>query len=80
MDSLHSVSSADFPHIPHGSEFLVKKGLALAQVPENFPFFLKITLIDIAMIDIDNKVRVTKNNILMVYDVNFFFQQDIKIS
>ena len=64
----------------HLTEFLVKKGLALAQVPENFPFFLKITFIDIAMIDIDNKIRVTKNNILMVYNVNFFFQQDIKIS
>ena len=73
FDSLHSFSSGNFPHIPHGSEFLLKKGLALAHVPENLPFFFKITLIEMAMIDSDNKIRVTTNNNLLVYNVNFFF-------
>jgi hypothetical protein len=36
-----------FPQTPHGSFELFKKGLWLAQVPENSPSFLKIILIAI---------------------------------
>jgi len=45
---LQSFSSGSFPQIPHGlSLSLLRKGLLLAQVPENLPSFLKIILTDI---------------------------------
>ena len=48
MDSfLQSVSSGSFPQIPQGFDSSFKKGLLLAHVPENLPFFLKIIFIEI---------------------------------
>tara|TARA_Y100001980_G_C14458942_1_gene241259 strand:- start:579 stop:740 length:162 start_codon:yes stop_codon:yes gene_type:complete len=51
------------PQIPHGSEFVFRNGLALAHVPENFPFFFNITFTEIAIIDKESKANVTTNNI-----------------
>ncbi|MFL2639254.1 MAG: hypothetical protein ACJ0OB_03380 [Flavobacteriaceae bacterium] len=66
MDSLHSTSSGSLPQIPQGSLFsFCKKGLALAHVPENLPFFLIITFIEIAAIAIESKSKVTINKIII---------------
>ena len=43
----HSEPEGIFPHILHGSSDLFRKGLWLAQVPENSPSFLKISFIAI---------------------------------
>ena len=47
MSFAHSEFVGIFPQILQGSSDLFKKGLWLAQVPENSPFFLKINLIAI---------------------------------
>ena len=44
---MQSISSGSLPQIPQGSLFLLRNGLLLAQVPENFPSFFKIILIAI---------------------------------